>query len=118
MLVHANRRDQALVEGRRHGLWLVSHLALAVVLLGAVGISKGPKALELRRLEGVGRAWLKGATQEQLRGQQRGKVHVECGAGSLHIGNLVGLSNASGIDVGDVGALGVAFGVSAKGPVV
>ena len=108
--------NETLVQTRRQGTLLhlrAAHLVLLLLLLLQLVLSsEGGKALELRRGEGVRRAGLERAAEEQLGGQERGEVHVEAGAGGLQLGVVVAWSEPTGVDVRNVGPLGVPVGVA------
>lgn len=70
-----------------------------VLLLRLILASELCEVLKLRGSESRGRAWLEGATEEQLRREQRGEVHVETSSWSLQIvAVLVARVESAGID--------------------
>jgi hypothetical protein len=92
-------------------------VALLVLLLSSgVLRSKCREALEVRRGEGVRRARLEGAAKQELRREQRGEIHIKCGARCLHVIMLRPTKSAR-VDRGDV-PLRVTIGVAAHGRLV
>ena len=102
-----------LVQSRRKAVGLALQSVAKWALELVLGAESG-KALELRRSKGVWRAGLERASEEQLRRQQRGEVHIKRGARSEHVG-LRSLSHAGGIDVWNVASLGMPVRVAAGG---
>lgn len=82
-------------------LVLVVLVLLALVLLG-----KARESLEAGRSKGRRRLGLEGAANQQVRGKQRGEVHVEGSARRL-LGRRGHVGQAAGIDRGDVCAVAV-----------
>jgi len=104
-----------LVElGRERLLHLRAAHVLLVLLLRLILGRKVRKALELWRSESRGRARLEGAAEEQLRGQQRRKVHVKPSARCLQVGNVVAAARCKAIcvDGRNVGPLRVPVGIA------
>ena len=103
-------RNHVLIQlGRKRLLQGAANVVRLVVLLLRLVLTRElSKVLELWRSKRRGRAWLEGATQEQLRRQQRGEVHVEAGSRRLQIGAvLVARVESASVDGHVVGPLRV-----------
>lgn len=71
------------------------------------------KALELRRGESIRGARLERASEKQLRGKKRSKVHVETSSWRLQLVVVVAGSKSARVDARNVGALRVPVGIAA-----